>query len=231
MVEKFSTVWQRAAERKGGDAALEAMLSVPRSTAELAEVSDDRWLAAFTQVIFQSGFVWRVVEQKWPAFERAFFGFEPAKMLLLDDGHIERLCNDAGIIRNRQKILTVPANAQMMVELAEQHGSFAKFIAEWPEQDIVGLWLLLKKQGARLGGNSASYALRRMGKDTFVLSKDVVGYLQAQGHIDKAPSSQRALNQVQQVFNELQQQSGLSLTQLSQVIAYSVGDNAVQLAE
>ncbi|WP_432452242.1 MULTISPECIES: DNA-3-methyladenine glycosylase I [unclassified Agarivorans] len=225
MVEDFSSIWQRAAERKGGDAALQHLLTAPFSSEYLSTVSDDRWLSMFTKVIFQSGFVWRVVENKWPDFERAFFDFEPEKMLLLDDSHIERLSNDASIIRNRQKIITVPVNAQMILKLAAEHGSFAKFIADWPNDDIVGLWLYLKKQGARLGGNSAAYALRRMGKDTFILSKDVVAYLVNRGVVDKQPTSVKGLNTVQQVFNRWQLQSGLPLATISQTLAYSVGEN------
>ncbi|WP_137674995.1 DNA-3-methyladenine glycosylase I [Agarivorans sp. Toyoura001] len=225
LVEDFSSIWQRAAERKGGDAALQHLLTTPLSREHLAGISDDRWLSAFTKTIFQSGFVWRVVENKWPDFERAFFDFEPEKMLMLDDSHIERLCNDASIIRNRQKIITVPQNAQMILDMASEHGSFAKFIAQWPTDDIVGLWLFLKKHGARLGGNSASYALRRMGKDTFILSSDVVAYLVNRGVVTKAPTSIKGLKAVQQVFNSWQQQSGMPLAAISQTVAYSIGEN------
>ncbi|MGY5450045.1 DNA-3-methyladenine glycosylase I [Agarivorans sp. MS3-6] len=225
LVEDFSSIWQRAAERKGGDAALQQILTTPLSSEYLAGISDDRWLSTFTKTIFQSGFVWRVVENKWPDFERAFFDFDPEKMLMLDDSHIERLCNDASIIRNRQKIITVPHNAQLIIDIAREHGSFAKFIAQWPSDDIVGLWLMLKKQGARLGGNSASYALRRMGKDTFILSNDVVGYLVSRGVVNKAPTSAKGLNAVQQVFNGWQLQSSMPLTVISQVVAYSFGEN------
>ncbi|WP_427981383.1 DNA-3-methyladenine glycosylase I [Agarivorans sp.] len=225
LVEDFSTIWQRAAERKGGDAALQHLLTPPLSTEYLAAVSDDRWLSMLTKVIFQSGFVWRVVENKWPDFERAFFDFAPEKMVLLDDSHIERLCTDSSIIRNRQKIITVPANAQMMLDLAAEHGSFAQFIATWPSENIVGLWRYLKQHGARLGGNSAAYALRRMGKDTFILSNDVVAYLVSRGVVTKAPTSIKGLNAVQQVFNGWQLQSGLPLAVLSQTLAYSIGEN------
>ncbi|WP_220720754.1 DNA-3-methyladenine glycosylase I [Agarivorans litoreus] len=225
MVEDFSSIWQRAAERKGGDAALQHLLTTPLSSEHLAGISDDRWLSAMTKTIFQSGFVWRVVENKWPDFERAFFNFDPEKMLMLDDSHIERLCNDVSIIRNRQKIITVPHNAQMILDLASEHGSFAKFVAQWPSDDIVGLWLLLKKQGARLGGNSASYTLRRMGKDTFILSNDVVAYLVNRGVINKAPTSIKGLKAVQEVFNSWQLQSSLPLAAISQTVAYSIGEN------
>ncbi|GAA5215460.1 DNA-3-methyladenine glycosylase I [Corallincola platygyrae] len=227
-IETFDRIYHRAAERKGGERALEFLLGEPLSSAELAHIPDDRFLATITKVIFQSGFVWRVIEDKWPAFEKAFFGFAPEKMVLLNDIHIDRLMQDASIVRNGQKIATVPKNAQMILDVAKQHGSFARFIADWPSDDITGLWLWLKKNGARLGGNSGAYMLRRMGKDTFVLSKDVVAHLVGAGVVDKNPTSQRDLKAVQQAFNQWAEQSQRPLTQISQVIAYSVGENHVQ---
>ncbi|RCU43803.1 MULTISPECIES: DNA-3-methyladenine glycosylase I [Corallincola] len=227
-IEVFDRIYQRAAERKGGERALEFLLSTPLNANELCQIPDHRYLSTMTKVIFQSGFVWRVIENKWPAFEEAFFGFEPEKMVMLGDAHIDRLLQDARIVRNGQKIATVPKNAQMILDVSKQHGSFAQFIADWPGTDITGLWLWLKKHGARLGGNSSAYLLRRMGKDTFVLSKDVVAHLIGAGVVDKAPSSQRDLKATQTAFNHWAEQSGRSLTEISQVIAYSVGDNRVQ---
>lgn len=226
-METFDQLYQRACERKGGEAPLSALLSPVLSKQAVAQISDDRFLAAFTQTIFQSGFVWSVVRNKWPGFEAAFFGFEPEKMMLLNDLHIEKLCQDTRIVRARQKIVTVPVNAQMMVEIARDHGSFAAFIAQWPADDVTGLWLFLKQHGARLGGNIAAYSLRKLGVDTFILTKDVEGYLRAQGMLDVGTTSKKGLQQCQHAFNGLQQQSGLSHTHLSQIIAYSVGDNGV----
>lgn len=226
-METFDQLYQRACERKGGEAKLNALLSPVLSNQAVAQISDDRFLSAFTQTIFQSGFVWSVVRNKWPGFEAAFFGFEPEKMVLLNDQHIEKLCQDSRIVRARQKIVTVPVNGQMILELAREHGSFAAFIAQWPSDDITGLWLCLKQHGARLGGNIAAYSLRKLGVDTFILTKDVEGYLRAQGLLDVGAMSKKGLQQSQQAFNSLQRQSGLPYTHLSQIIAYSLGDNRV----
>ncbi|WP_434339887.1 DNA-3-methyladenine glycosylase I [Motilimonas cestriensis] len=224
-MEKFEQLYQRACQRKGGEVCLSKLLSCALSAEEVENIRDDRFLAAFTQTIFQSGFVWSVVRNKWPGFEEAFFGFAPEKMVLLNDQHIEKLCQDTRIVRARQKIVTVPQNAQMILELAREHGSFANFVAHWSSNDVTGLWLYLKQHGARLGGNIAAYSLRKLGVDTFILTKDVEGYLRSQGALDVGTTSKKGLQQCQQAFNELQQQSGLSYTQLSQIIANSVGDN------
>ena len=75
-MEKYDSLYQRAAERKGGVAALNLLLGDAQSDNLVATLSDDRILSAFTKKVFQSGFVWRVVENKWPNFEELFFDFE-----------------------------------------------------------------------------------------------------------------------------------------------------------
>jgi len=78
-MHSFADTYARAAARKGGEAALEALLAEHRSKtpAELAAVPDDRWLAQMSKCVFQAGFNWQVIETKWPGFETAFHGFDP----------------------------------------------------------------------------------------------------------------------------------------------------------
>jgi 3-methyladenine DNA glycosylase Tag len=224
-LETFQKIYQRACERKGGPQALATMLDKPLSNQELRSVGDDRFLAEFSKKVFQSGFVWRVVRNKWPDFERMFFGFNIEKVLLIPDEMLEQKATDPSIIRNYTKVKTIRDNAIMIDSVAREHGSFAKFVADWPADDIIGLWAYLKKHGARLGGNTGPYSLRAMGKDTFILSNDVVGYFTQRNIISGSPQSKRSLNAIQQSFNDLQQQSGRSLQELSMIISKSVGDN------
>lgn len=227
MVEKFSTIYQRAAERKGGDAALESLLGQALTTAQLQRYSSADWLSAFSKKVFQSGFVWRIVEQKWPGFREVFFDFQPEKILLLSDEMLAAKATDPRIIRNAGKVLSIQANALMIHELTLEHGDFPALIAQWPAEQIIDLWALLKKRGARLGGNTGAYSLRAMGKDTFLLSQDVEAYLRAYQVIDGGLTSQTSLKKIQAQFNDWQQQSGRSLQQISQIVALSGGDNRV----
>lgn len=227
--ENYKRLYQRACDRKGGVAGLEYLLSTPLSQKQLLEVTDDRWLAEFTKKVFQSGFVWRVVRNKWPDFERVFFEFDIDKILLMPDEMLEKKATDPSIIRNYNKVKTVGDNAMMIDSVRQQHGSFAKFVADWPSTDIIGLWTYLKKHGARLGGNTGPYSLRMVGKDTFLLSRDVEQYLRNHGVFEGGISSKRSLVQIQTFFNEMQKQSGRSLQEISQIIAFSVGDNMVEV--
>ncbi|MDZ7870805.1 MAG: DNA-3-methyladenine glycosylase I [Rheinheimera sp.] len=230
MGEPFSSIYQRAAERKGGSAALEALTRQPLSPTQLKNYSNADWLSAFSKKVFQSGFVWRVVEQKWPGFREVFFDFAPEKILLLSDEMLAEKATDPRIIRNAGKVLSIQANAQMIYELELEYGSFSTLIADWPGERIIELWALLKKRGARLGGNTGAYSLRAMGKDTFLLSQDVEAYLRAYQVIDGGLTSQSSLKKIQAQFNDWQQQSGRSLQQISQIVSMSVGDNRVGFA-
>lgn len=219
----FKKIYARAAKRKGGEAELEKLIAgaKPKSKAALKKIGDDRYLAEMTKRIFQAGFVWRVVEQKWPDFEDAFQGFQPGRMALLSDENLDELGRDKRIIRHAAKIAAVRHNAIFVTDLAKEHGSAAAFFADWPSEDIVNLWAVLKKRGARLGGYTGPYFLRFMGKDSFLLSPDVTAALIRAKVVDKNPTSKSELAKVQAAFNTWKEETGRPLTQLSRILAYS----------
>lgn len=203
---------------------LEALLGPrARTHAELCDVPDDRILSAMTWRIFCAGLKRSVVDGKWPAFEKAFFGFDPEKVSLMSDEHLEKLMQNRDLIRHLGKIKATRINALMIDEASRKAGGFGRFLADWPVEDTVGLWQFFKKEGSQLGGNSAAYSLRIVGRDTPVLTDDVVTALKAQGVIDKRPTAQRDLKLVQQAFNRWQQESGLDQCQISRLLAHSIG--------
>ena len=221
-MRSFQDLFDIAAARKGGAAALEELLPRPEEPAALACIPDDRWLAGMTKRIFQAGFVWRVIENKWEGFEAAFEGFEPRRWQMMSDEDLDRLVKDERIVRNAQKILTVRDNARMLCDLAAEEGSAAKVFAAWPSTDYVGLLDLLKSRGSRLGGSTAQYFLRFMGKDSFLTSGDVAKALIREGVVDKPPTGKGALKKVQAAFNGWMEESGRPLTQISRVLAFTV---------
>ncbi|WP_043528654.1 DNA-3-methyladenine glycosylase I [Litchfieldella xinjiangensis] len=205
------------------DEALEAFLPKALTPEELKQKGDDRYLSAMSQRVFRAGMQHSVVDAKWPAFEEAFWGFVPETLVLLSPEQIDGYMKNDRIIRHRTKLQTIPKNAQFILDIHQEQGSsFGEFIASWPSGDIVGLWRLLAKRGARLGGRSAAAFLRLAGKDTFLLTSDVVARLIAAGIVDQTPTSQRDLQVVQGAFNELQQRSGRPLCQLSAMLSLSI---------
>ena len=211
-----------AAARKGGTEALEAMLTKPLSVEELEATRDDRWLSAMTKCVFQAGFSWKVIESKWRGFESAFEGFGPSRVALYHDEDMARLVSASGIVRNGAKIGAVVKNAILLVELAKYHGSAARFLAHWPDDDYVGLLEFLAKRGARLGGGTGQRVMRQMGKDSFILSPDAAARLIEEGVVDKPPTSKREMIAVQEAFNVWRSQSDRSLTEISRILAMSI---------
>lgn len=229
-LEKFAAIYQRACERKGGPQVLATGLNKPLSNKLLSQVGDDRFLAEFSKKVFQSGFVWRVVENKWANFEDSFFNFNIAKVLMMPEEMMERKAADPKIIRNYNKVKTIKANAQMIFEEQQNGHSFSEFLANWPSDNLIGLWDYLKKNGQRLGGNTGPYALRALGKDTFLLTRDIEAYFRAHHIIDGGIQSKKSLLAIQTSFNQWQQECDLSLSQLSRLIAFATGDNHIHAA-
>ena len=92
-------------------------------------VDDDRRL--FEKLClegFQSGLSWLTILRKRPNFRRAFAGFHPRAVAEFDDADIERLMADAGIVRNRAKILATINNARRYPELVAETGSLAAYL-------------------------------------------------------------------------------------------------------
>jgi 3-methyladenine DNA glycosylase Tag len=219
----FSALYKLAAANRGGTELLEAILPRPKTAAQLAEQPDSRYLSMMSRCIFRAGFVWRVIDNKWSGFETAFAEFNPLAVAHFSDEKLEALAQDKSIVRNFTKIVAVRNNAVYVLDRQRSHGSFAEFIAHWPEDDITGLWLEMKKQGSRLGGNTGPMMLRSMGRDTFLLTKDVCDALINHGFMKKfSPTSQRDLKLVEQVFEDLRAESGRPLCQISRILSCTV---------
>ncbi|MGV6806308.1 MAG: DNA-3-methyladenine glycosylase I [bacterium] len=220
----FDEIYERAIKQQGSQSAVENRLPTSLGAGALRKLDEAQYLSAMTLCVFRAGFVWRVIENKWPGFEAAFNGFNPLVVAHYSDDKLEELARDERIVRNPQKIRATRDNAVLILDIQQEHQSFAKFIAEWPGENIVDLWLLLKSRGSRLGGNSGPMMLRTVGKDTFVLSKDVCAALENFRLIDKvSPNAKSSLKKVQEIFNRLQSESGRRLCEISRILALSIG--------
>ncbi|NOC91393.1 3-methyladenine DNA glycosylase [Ruegeria atlantica] len=220
-MRSFDEIFDIAASRHGGVEAFEAQLTKPKSHEELAAMPDDRWLSIITKCVFQAGFNWKVIENKWDGFEAAFDGFDVGRCAFMDDEKFDSLLQDTRIVRNGTKIAAVRDNAAFLLELRDEGGA-GQVLGGWPSDDYVSLLAMLAKRGSRLGGASAQYAMRFAGRDSFILSRDVTARLIAEGVIDKPATSKKAMAAVQRAFNSWMDQSGRSLTEISRVLAMSL---------
>lgn len=223
---KFAAIRARAEGRKEGKAGLEALLPKITPKSALESLGDDRVLAEMARRVFSSGFSWSVIKSKWDGFEAAFLGFDPARLAFEPDDFWRALTGDARIVRNGAKIASVRDNANFVLEIAKENGSFGKFLAAWPSADEIGLLALLAGRGARLGGNTGQMLLRALGFDGFILSRDVVLCLRGAGlDIAPEPKSKGDLAKIQAEFNRWAKETGLPYTHLSRIAAMSIGEN------
>lgn len=221
-MKRFAPIYKRALKRNGDEEAIFDYLRRPTPKEELAELGDDRWLAAITKCVFAAGFRWRVIQAKWDGFEDAFFGFEPAAVAEFDDSAIEALRHDTRIVRNPRNIAATVENARFVAATSAEHGGFGRFVAEWPDGDIVGLWEYLKKNGARLGGDTGPRSLRLAGRDTFILTGDVTHGLTEMGIMTASATSKRGRAEAQAAFSAWQKETGRPFAELSVILARSV---------
>jgi DNA-3-methyladenine glycosylase I len=90
---------------------------------------DDR--ALFEKLLldgFQAGLSWITILRKRDNFRRAFDGFEPGKIARYSPKKIERLMQDAGIVRNRLKIEGAVGSARAYLEVMETEHGFSRLL-------------------------------------------------------------------------------------------------------
>ncbi len=224
-MQSFDKITKLAAGFRGGEQALEDLMPTVKTAHEIEKVGDDRILSMMARGVFQAGFSWKVIDKKWPGFEEAFEGFVPVRWKFMSDDDLDNLISDKRIVRHGQKILSVRDNAIFLCDLEDEYGSAAKCFANWPQEDLIGLLDMLKSRGTRLGGNTGPYFLRTLGRDTWVLSRDVVSALIRAGVVEKTPTSKTAMRAVQAAFNEWSAESGRPFAHISRMLALSTGPN------
>ena len=92
-------------------------------------VHDDRHL--FEMLILegaQAGLSWLTVLKKRQNYKKAFDNFEVEKVAQYEEGKIQSLLNDEGIIRNKLKIRSAIRNAKVFIEIQKEFGSFDRYI-------------------------------------------------------------------------------------------------------
>jgi 3-methyladenine DNA glycosylase Tag len=127
--------------------------------------SDTRaYLEQLTKAVFIAGLNRKVVENKWPGFLEAFHGFDPRYVANLSPKQIEAIVENPAVIRNRSKIEATVENANVMLKLVKENGTFQDFLSlhSNPEATVQDL----KGRFHHLGESSARAFLWRAGEPT-----------------------------------------------------------------
>jgi len=219
---QFKTILARAEKRAGGKTALARVLPKPKSASALVKLPDARYLSAMSLRVFRAGLKHSLVDAKWPAFESVFHGFEPRRVRAMSDEALERLMADRRLIRHWGKLKSVRDNAAAMLTLADECGGFGRYLVEWPSDQVVELWDDIARRFRQMGGNSAAYFLRMVGKDSFILTPYVMRALARWGGVKNAASGKTGRRQAQAAILAWAREAKRPLSQVSMILARSV---------
>jgi len=133
---------------------------------EKRPLNDDKYFENMTRVIFQAGLGWKMIDKKWPNFQKAFADFSIDKVAQFGDKAIESLMKDEGIIRNRVKITAAIENAKQFKKIKKEYGSFQAYLNSLDKSNNYALVIKeLGKRFKRLGPSSARIFLYSVGED------------------------------------------------------------------
>ncbi|TGK07233.1 DNA-3-methyladenine glycosylase I [Leptospira semungkisensis] len=90
--------------------------------------SDDELFGRLILEINQAGLSWTTILKKKDSFRKAYRNFSISKVAKFKEKDFERLMNDAGIIRNKLKINAAIHNANVILSIQKEFGSFQKWI-------------------------------------------------------------------------------------------------------
>ncbi|MBK6911241.1 MAG: DNA-3-methyladenine glycosylase I [bacterium] len=154
-------------------------------------VTDDRKHFEFLLLdAFQAGLSWRTILHKRENFRKAFAEFDYKRVAKFGDKEFARLMDDAGIVRNRLKILGTIQNAKMLIEVQREFGSFNEYIWQFTKGKQINSKIETMKQiPAKTAVSDA------MSKDLlsrgfkFVGSTICYAYMQAAGMVNDHETS------------------------------------------
>lgn len=145
-------------------------------------VHDDAKLAEMLLLEgFQAGLSWAVVLHKRENFRKAFADFDPVKIAAFQEPDIQRLVQDAGIVRNRRKIEAAIGNMRVFLAIQAEFGSFDRYLWGFaPDAPVIGGQELLCSSPL---SDAVSKDLIRRGM-RFMGTVTVYSYLQAIGIVN-----------------------------------------------
>ncbi|GHS93679.1 DNA-3-methyladenine glycosylase I [Bacteroidia bacterium] len=142
------------------------------------EVRDDHKMFEFLVLeSAQAGLSWITILKRRDAYRNAFAGYDAEKVAQMTEQDVERLMQDSGIIRNRNKIQATISNAQRFLEVQKEFGSFCNYLRTFlPKgKPVINYWKTLseipastplsdaiskdmKKRGFKFFGTTICYA-------------------------------------------------------------------------
>jgi DNA-3-methyladenine glycosylase I len=97
--------------------------------------SDAEYFERMTRAIFTAGLNWRMIERKWPNFRKAFSGFALNTVAKFSERNVRTLLQDESIVRNEKKIRATIHNAEQVLALEKEFGSFRGYLGSFGKKE------------------------------------------------------------------------------------------------
>lgn len=128
--------------------------------------NDGIYFENMSRVIFLAGLSWGMIDKKWPNFKKAFKNFSIDEVAKFNEKDLERLANDAGIVRNRAKIAATIDNAKQFQNIRRAFGTFRSYLDSLDKSNNYALVIKeLGRQFSRIGPSSARIFLYSVGEE------------------------------------------------------------------
>jgi len=137
-------------------------------------INDDAFFENLTRVIFQGGLNWKIINNKWPNFQKAFSDFSINDVANFTEDDVVRLMEDASIVRNAQKIESTIYNAKEFLKIKEEFGSFHNYLETLDKSNnYESAVIILSKRFKRLGPKSCHIFLYSIGNSHFIIQQEL----------------------------------------------------------
>lgn len=124
--------------------------------------NDNEYFERMTKSLFTAGLNWRVVDNKWPNFQKAFADFHVSKVARFSEKNLKSLMKNPGIVRNERKIRATSHNAGEFLKLQKEFGFFRKYLDSFGKNEE-RLLLDLQEKFQHLGTSTARTFLWSVG--------------------------------------------------------------------
>jgi DNA-3-methyladenine glycosylase I len=128
--------------------------------------SDDSYFENMARVIFLAGFSWKLIDERWPEFRKAFNNFSLKKVASFGPDREKRLLSNPKIIRNKAKIEATIENARRIERIQGEYGSFENYIDSLDKRDNYTEAIKdISERFKRMGPSSSRIFLYSVGED------------------------------------------------------------------
>ena len=126
---------------------------------------DKGYFEILSKAVFNAGFSYQVVRNKWEGTKEVFHDFDPEILSNWTVDEISVALESPKIIRNSKKVIAIVSNAKVFLEIVKKHKSFENYLKSFCDKQYEEKQKILSKQFKWLGPTGAHFFLLSVGED------------------------------------------------------------------